>query len=197
MIDLIQRRREMMGASGGSLPYDAEIEYLQGSGTQYIDTLLKGNLETRLQVVFMSTNSINDQAVTGSRETNSNSITIVVGTSDTNQRFGSKARTFGFSRNRQYNVTIDKSHLVIDGASYNLGETNDFTTQNNICVFYANALNHLVGNIYSFKMWQSDALVRDMIPVRVGTTGYMYDRVSGELFGNTGTGDFGLGNDKN
>lgn len=196
MIDLLQRRREMMG-SGGSLPYDAEVEYIEGTGTQYIDTLLKGSLETRLQGVFMSTNSINDQAVAGSRETNSNSITIVVGTSGTNQRFGSKTRTFGFLRDRQYDVTIDKSHIVIDGASYNLGETNDFTTQNNICVFYANALNHLVGNIYSFKMWQSDELVRDMIPVRVGTTGYMYDRVSGQLFGNAGTGDFGLGNDKN
>jgi hypothetical protein len=35
-----------------------------------------------------------------------------------------------------------------------------------------------------------------MIPVRIGTTGYMYDRVSGQLFGNAGTDDFILGNDK-
>ena len=33
-------------------------------------------------------------------------------------------------------------------------------------------------------------------PVRVGTTGYLYDSVSGNLFGNEGTGDFILGNDK-
>jgi hypothetical protein len=37
----------------------------------------------------------------------------------------------------------------------------------------------------------------DFIPVRKGTVGYMYDRVSGKLFGNAGSGDFVLGPDKN
>ena len=36
----------------------------------------------------------------------------------------------------------------------------------------------------------------DFIPVRKGTTGYMYDKVSGQLFGNSGTGSFILGPDK-
>jgi hypothetical protein len=38
-------------------------------------------------------------------------------------------------------------------------------------------------------------LVRDFIPVRKGNVGYMYDRVSGQLFGNQGTGEFVLGAD--
>lgn len=33
------------------------------------------------------------------------------------------------------------------------------------------------------------------LPYDVGTVGYMYDRVSGQLFGNAGTGDFILGPD--
>ena len=36
-----------------------------------------------------------------------------------------------------------------------------------------------------------------IIPVRKGTVGYLYDRVSGKLFYNAGTGDFVLGPDKN
>ena len=36
----------------------------------------------------------------------------------------------------------------------------------------------------------------DLIPVRVGQVGYMYDKVSRQLFGNSGTGNFILGNDK-
>ena len=36
----------------------------------------------------------------------------------------------------------------------------------------------------------------DLLPVRKGNIGYMYDRVSGELFGNAGTGDFIIGPDK-
>lgn len=40
-----------------------------------------------------------------------------------------------------------------------------------------------------------DGLTFDAIPVRVGNVGYMYDKVSGKLFGNAGTGDFILGPD--
>ena len=34
-----------------------------------------------------------------------------------------------------------------------------------------------------------------LIPVRKNGLGYMYDKVSGTMFGNSGTGDFILGND--
>ena len=37
----------------------------------------------------------------------------------------------------------------------------------------------------------------DLVPVRIGSTGYMYDKVSGNLFGNSGTGSFILGPDVN
>lgn len=49
--------------------------------------------------------------------------------------------------------------------------------------------------IYYFKAWKNNMLVRDFIPVRVGQVGYMYDRVSGQLFGNVGTGTLILGDD--
>lgn len=39
-------------------------------------------------------------------------------------------------------------------------------------------------------------LVRDYIPVRVGQTGYLFDNVSKQLFGNAGTGAFVIGPDK-
>ena len=42
--------------------------------------------------------------------------------------------------------------------------------------------------IYSFKITNSsNEVVMDLVPVRDGTTGYMYDTVSGELMTNTGT----------
>ena len=50
--------------------------------------------------------------------------------------------------------------------------------------------------LQSFKWRQSGTgWIYDMIPVRVGQKGYMYDKISGELFGNAGTGDFILGPD--
>lgn len=50
--------------------------------------------------------------------------------------------------------------------------------------------------IYAAKLYDSNTLVRDFIPVRVGSVGYLYDRVTQQLFGNAGTGAFVLGPDK-
>jgi hypothetical protein len=54
--------------------------------------------------------------------------------------------------------------------------------------------------VSAFSISQSGALVRDYIPVRVGSgssaVGYLFDRASGQLFGNAGTGSFTVGPDK-
>ena len=52
------------------------------------------------------------------------------------------------------------------------------------------------GRIYSAKISQGSNITMDLIPVRIGQIGYMYDKVSGQLFGNDGTGSFTLGPDK-
>lgn len=50
--------------------------------------------------------------------------------------------------------------------------------------------------IYGCRLYDSSSiLVRDFIPMRVGTVGYMLDLVSGKLFENKGTGNFVLGPD--
>lgn len=59
----------------------------------------------------------------------------------------------------------------------------------------------MVGKIFGAQIGLNSVLVRDFIPVRVGSgafaVGYFYDRVSGELFGNAGTGAFVIGSDIN
>ena len=53
-----------------------------------------------------------------------------------------------------------------------------------------------ITRIYYLKIWQDKTLVRDMVPVRKGNVGYMYDKVTNRLFGNLSTDDFVLGPDK-
>ena len=48
--------------------------------------------------------------------------------------------------------------------------------------------------IKSFVVTDGTTMI-DLIPVRIGNVGYMYDRVSGQLFGNSGEGQFVLGPD--
>lgn len=54
----------------------------------------------------------------------------------------------------------------------------------------------ITGKLYRFWIYDTDqSLLLDAIPVRIGSVGYMYDKVSGQLFGNAGTGSFTLGPD--
>lgn len=52
-----------------------------------------------------------------------------------------------------------------------------------------------IGKMKNFYVKRNGAIVLHYDSVRVGNVGYMYDKVSGELFGNSGTSDFVLGPD--
>ena len=49
--------------------------------------------------------------------------------------------------------------------------------------------------LHSFSIVRNGERILDYIPVRKGTVGYLYDRVSGKLFGNEGSGAFSYGSD--
>lgn len=49
--------------------------------------------------------------------------------------------------------------------------------------------------LYHVELLRNGVKLRDFLPVRVGEVGYMYDQVSGELFGNAGGGSYILGPD--
>ena len=200
MIDLLARRREMMGASGGSLPYDAQVEYLKGDGHAYIDLGTKGNLNTIIYVECETPSEGTYQCIAGSRSSNTNAITLIYGHNQSNAwRFGAKTASVSLSDDTSYIIQMDKNGVTVNGSTTSYSQTASFTTEKNLQVFFAGniGLSKFTGMVRAFKLYDSAQLVIDLIPVRVGTTGYMYDRVSGTLFGNAGTGDFILGNDKN
>lgn len=60
---------------------------------------------------------------------------------------------------------------------------------------YADTIDNFSGRFWGGQIWDGTTLVRDFVPCRIGTTGYLYDRVSQTLFSNIGTGDFVLGPD--
>lgn len=74
-----------------------------------------------------------------------------------------------------------------------------FTPYYNIRLFGSAGVNDTYtkwnGRIYAVQITQGTEIIMDLIPVRVGNVGYMYDKVSGELFGNDGSGEFILGKD--
>lgn len=202
--------------SGGSLlmkglPYDAEIEYLRGTGTQYIDSGIEctGNLSVKYKVrVSAEVNmailgGIYNYGSTVFRHHFTPYRTAFYWLQKTNAN-DKESISLAWQLNTWYTVDIDASN-----GTYNInGTTGTFTPVSGSITAHANygIFGRLSGNIATqtrtgnndiayIQLSRNGVLLRDFIPVRVGNVGYMYDKVSGQLFGNSGTGDFILGND--
>lgn len=178
------------------------IEYLQSSGTQYIDTKYIPKMKTTLNIDMIITN--NGDIQTGCIET----------ISGHNVRFhmGKYSNTFQFGINDSYKNTSAQNnnrHILeinangtskLDNTTYTVG--NAFTTNNmsiSIFLFARNTNNsatcNVQGKLFSAKIYENNVLIHDLIPIRINQDGYMYDKVYGKLYGNLGTGNFILGPD--
>jgi len=190
--------------------FDAEIEYLESSGTQYIDTGFKANttttkIETQLQVTELGTTI----GVMGSRNTvNATDTTACNIFLMANNKFrldwidGEGLNSYNnVVDSEKYTISMTRGLAIINGTEITATNTESINQDGNFLIFRfyrgtAPSPSSFKGRFYYFKIYSNNVLVRDFIPVRKGTTGYMYDKVSGNLFGNSGTGDFILGNDK-
>lgn len=190
------------------MPYDAEIEYLQSSGNQWIEIeSVKYNASNSYRiecgVMNLSTNATYNGwdaggafGFMGSKFTNGNG-----------QHFGPTSvdiyaditLTINSGSSSLSNMTV-----IVNSDSYSNsrkhGSLGTYASNKGYHLFAMYSKNSIAGNtserIYYCKLFINDSLVCDLIPVRVGTTGYMYDKISRQLLANAGTGDFILGSDK-
>ena len=189
---------------GAPLPYDAEVEYIQSDGTQYIDTgIAPGNNEIEWEFSFDNTRpSSGSDGLFGSRQTTTayTSGSYNIFAQSTNLRLDCTSRGSAVYVNPQNPVLLqfDSAYTTVNGTQCYNGTKGQCDYP--ICIFAINTGGTVTssgsrakGKIYYCKIWKSGVLVRDLIPVRVGTAGYLYDSVSAALFG---SGDFSVGPDK-
>jgi hypothetical protein len=184
-------------------PYDAQVEYLQSSGTQYIDTDFVPKDTPRI-VVDVAFTGTDDKDVWGfANNTQPSWIgNIKMGTdgkltfwyryNDTTSKQLSVGDVFGTNTFILLDVGYE---IIINNVLKKTYLQASFSSNAQSVLLFRARTNYHKVKIRSCKLYDGTTLKRSFIPVRVGTTGYMYDSVSGELFGNSGTGDFVLGSD--
>ena len=216
----------MLGArtalwSGKQLPYDAEVAYLESTGTQYIQTDYTPTIfhDFKAVVAMMDLGDAQFASALGTAKNTSNngmiplmirngsvsgwhcSIFVDIGgpagevhtiTSKLSQAIGyqdywrydwyNSGSAIGGTYQKKSNPIVWLGKMTIFACSYDNGNVNRLSKSR----FYS----------FSATDVNSDELVVDLIPVRKGAVGYIYDRVSGKLFGNAGTGAFIIGPDK-
>lgn len=191
------------------LPYDKKIEYLEATGSQYINTNIIGNGYYRFKIKFLcnALYSLNDQwsaTIFGAR-INSWTRSFQLSTynngcfgynGDLNSEIGIN------SINTEYVVELknDNKLYVNNVEKLTLDNVVSFNTSDSLLLFAVydehNIREQFIGKIYYFTLYdENDNIIMDLIPVKKNNIGYMYDKVSKQLFSNQGTGEFILGPD--
>lgn len=198
------------------LPYDAEVEYLQSTGAQYIDTGVSAcNAVVGTDIRFQSTSTQNNEWVFGTYSGSlGNNYNYLVGSlsgwcvglyDNTFYRPGTPVDT-GVHRVR---INIDGKTrfddvVLLDGI---VSKTYEGDRNTSLWMFMTHRTGsspmngyYLTAKVFYCKVYLDGVLVRDLIPVRFTneqnqSEGAMYDRVSRKLFRNAGTGSFTIGPD--
>ena len=183
------------------LPYDAQVEYLQSSGTQYIDTQFVPTITPKIvmDVAFVQDNLDKDLFgfTTNAQPSWIGNFRPYNGAIVSYYRYyATSSITGNFSYTVGDKITLECSNsIVVNGSVFRTTDEQSFASnQQSVLLFRARTNYHSVKIFYA-KLYDGDVLKMDLIPVRVGQVGYMYDKISGQLFGNDGTGDFTFGND--
>ena len=180
-----------------------EIEYLESTGTQYIETNVVPNANTGIYIHVTCTDN-SDTFIVGMRH----------GYGNTRWSIGHSSKFYyGYSTYASVNVSQSPAECWLNyldskkfRAKDNYGSdvtvnlpSLSFTPAYNIRLFGSAGIvasySKWKGKIYHVSITQGSDLIMDFIPVRVGQVGYMYDKVSKTLFGNAGSGSFTLGPD--
>ena len=165
-----------------------QVEYLEGTGAQYIDTglLYFADFEISIRLKANVTNKA-----------------LGVSASACMQRVSRSAPYWQFSYNSaSFNSTVRitekhtmkwKEDKIYADGTFLIDKEKPFTESPSMCLFSADGRNIFPNMIYYCKLWDSaGVLVRDFIPCyrKTDNVAGMYDLVSEQFFTNAGTGTF-------
>lgn len=193
-------------------PYDAEAEYLEnseeGGGKAFIDTGIVANgVDNTFDIEFEGLSITGENWIFGIYQDNSHKCYGINFLRDHTLRCFNGCQSVGnrfitpISLNTKYIARFEGNGTctindILGKITPQLNLSDPVQNLYLFSILYEGVVDYFSNcRIYSFKWSKGTTAVLDLIPVRIGSEGYMYDRVSGKLFGNSGTGHFILGPD--
>lgn len=180
------------------MPY-TKIKYIESTGTQYIDTKYICGNDVRIETDFeyLQIDSVfrciyGKQTKTAAED----AITVSQAVNYTVQAYWRTNLTpFTLEKDRRYKMLQSQNALVLDGVDYGGWSSSITKSQLTMYLMARNnngaAGNFFKGRIYGFKIYESNILAMDLIPVLDSSkVPCFYDKISNELLYNKGTGEF-------
>ena len=179
-----------------------QYEYIESSGSQYIDTGFRHNQGTRIVMDMQAVKiTANAWAFEGRISTSSarHGVFFYESSGDRwNGDYVTQRHAFtGIGRYDRLNVDFNKNTLTLNGSTYTF-QAQDFQSTVNLTLLAANTNGTIAGylsaRLYSCQIYDNGTLIRDYVPCAnpSGEIG-LYDQANGAFYGNAGTGTFSHG----
>lgn len=207
--------RRVINVDGNFANYYTNLEYIESTGTQYIDTGVIANQDTGFDIDFISYNEIAKGTAYGSG--------TIFGARKTYRDSGFQLTTFNetnllghflFGTNNTI-TNIRYSAGIIPGTRQQISFRNrvltlpdntttsvtnyTFETPSTLTIFALHQTSISENGkvrLYNFKLYDGDRLIRDFMPCYRNSDGLagLYDEVNDTFYTNAGTGEFVKGN---
>ena len=176
-----------------------KLDYIESSGTQYINTGFKPNQNTRCVIDIENLSSAQASFFGARASQNAASFTYFSLTATTGRSdYGSSKQSMSFTNTvGRYTVDQNKNVCTANGVTAT-GTANTFQLTNNLYLMAVNQADAAIQNaklkLYSAKIYDNGTLVRDFIPCKnaSGTIG-LWDNVNSVFYANAGKGTFSTG----
>ena len=176
-----------------------EVQYIQSSGTQWIDTGFKPNQNTRIKMDcnVIGFNSV-DAFLFGARIASGNTA-FCLAADDANTKwfalYGNAVQNPTGTCTGKHSIDFNQNVLTLDGENFTFVKTTFQSAYNQL--LFATITNGNVDSqrgkmaVYACQIFDNGTLIRDFVPCidPTGAVG-LYDLVGGKFYGNAGTGVF-------
>lgn len=188
------------------LPYDNKLLYLESSGTSYIDTEFYPTQNSRCIVQGQIMNGLYPDCVGTLQGSAKRFQVVAIYQGNFHMGVGNGWKNIKSVDNDIHTFDVSGNGIIkLDDATYNMStDGNAYNTEYTFSCPYSLLLFATNNNgikysyqfrIYSCQIYENNTLLFDLIPVKKDGVGYLYNKVTKQLLGNSGSGDFILGPD--
>lgn len=183
--------------AGSPLPDGyTQLEYIQSSGSQYINTGFKPNQDTKISITVDFPLSGTAWLYGGRTSAGSNSLGFLCeGGNHYRFDYASSINELATKPTGKFTIDSDKNKCYINGELVFTATYTTFTSPVNMYIFNNNNNGSLSGGssakLYNCSIYDNGVLIRSFIPCKnaSGTVG-LYDSVNNQFYQNAGTGTF-------
>lgn len=175
-----------------------QLQYIESTGTQWIDTGFISNQDSGYEIKFMASEGMTGACgIYGARTSATANSFLLAAWKDNNALF-TDYNSYVSGRIRiKYDNDIhifkaNKNEIIMDGNKSITNNYTSFTSGKSSYIFKVNGgLSASKVKVYYLKVYDNNELVRDFIPILdEDDNPCLYDKVEGKYYYNQGTGEF-------